>query len=655
MLTDQSRSHLIFDSTQPINRNPSVTINGVSCAPHPSSFLESGKNNSSSNQGIFAQSQSATRTSTTASTTKTTTTATTAGATGITSVKKVICELEASFGRKNLSEQQEQQHLEQRTHLSSPIHQGVNNKVTINAPSSRTTTTILPFSLNSNNSSHLRNNTSVKQPLLLATTSSSSQDKSPNSSVKTQTEREAPESLTPSPEAKRLVLEPNSIFKTRASMVPLKTAMESDSSCHHHHDHDHQQFIHQNKHHHRRGQHHHQHPVKSSLVPPLTTVSVSTCPSCGSENVSSESMPSSAATKRSLSFQHLIQDKHHREVTTTSSGDCHGQHHHHHPSTSSKLFQKKILTSTPLVSAMNHQNVHHHKSCHINESGGIINRSKSFSYNLLMPQEESTSSSCLTCKGCDCDFVPSLPKPRILSNQHILPSSNRKKVTPNTTDPGYSSYFDRNGKKLRRKKTTRVTTSSSRKVQDAKLFDDQKHRQRPSYLSLYPDQNLHLYKHHHPSRSYLLPPPPPSSSKLPSFLPMMPPVSGYCPCPECEKSLKYDPLEKFLRRNSNHFLNQPHHHPHRHHNVIDRSRSFHVTTGNPDLDSKLNNYRFWDIDEWRAQVRRQKVKRKERRTLLTVCVVGIIVFIAVSYFGTLLFLRITKFPTTSSLHSDPRM
>ena len=650
MLTDQSRSHLIFDSSQPINRNPSVTINGVSCAPHPSSFLESAKN-SSSNQGIFAQNQSATRTSTTASTTNTTG-ATTAGATGITSVKKVICELEASFGRKNLSEQQEQ-HLEQRAHLSSPIHQGVNNKVTINAPSSRTTTAILPFSLNSNNSSHLRNNTSVKQPLLLTTSSSSTQDKSPNSSVKTQTEREAPESLTPSPEAKRLVLEPNSIFKTRTSMIPLKTAMESDSSCHHHHDH--QEFIHQNKNHHRRGQHHHhQHPVKSSLVTPLTTVSVSTCPSCGSENVSSESMPSSAATKRSLSFQHLIQDKHHGEVTTTSSGDCHGQHHH--PSKSSKLFQKKILTSTPLVSAMNHQNVHRHKPCHANEPGGIISRSKSFSYNLLMPQEESTSSSCLTCKGCDCDFVPSQPKSRIPSNQHILPSSNRKKVTPTTTDPGYSSYFDRNGKKLRRKKTTRIT-SSNRKVQDANVFEDQRHRQkRPSYLSLYPDQNVHLYnKHHHPSRPYLLPPPP-SSSKLPSFLPMMPPVSGYCPYPECEASLKYDPLEKFLRRNSNHFLNQPHHHhPHRHHNVIDRSRSFHVTTGNPELGSKLNNYRFWDIDDWRAQVRRQKVKRKERRTLLTVCVVGIIVFIAVSYFGTLLFLRITKFPTTSSLHSDPRM
>lgn len=73
----------------------------------------------------------------------------------------------------------------------------------------------------------------------------------------------------------------------------------------------------------------------------------------------------------------------------------------------------------------------------------------------------------------------------------------------------------------------------------------------------------------------------------------------------------------------------------------------------PDAKNKMSNYRYWDVDEWRAAVRREKAKKKERRALLTVCAVGIIVFIAVSYFGTLLFLRITKFPVTSSSSMSP--
>jgi hypothetical protein len=143
---------------------------------------------------------------------------------------------------------------------------------------------------------------------------------------------------------------------------------------------------------------------------------------------------------------------------------------------------------------------------------------------------------------------------------------------------------------------------------------------------------------------------------MPTFFPMMPPPLGYCPCPDCETSVKFDPLESILRRNSNHYTNN-HRNRHQHHHrlPVDRSRSFHVSTGNVD-SNKLNNYRYWDVDEWRAQVRRQKAKKKERRALLTVCVVGIIVFIAVSYFGTLLFLRITKFPSsTAGSQSDHGM
>ena len=607
VLTDQSRSHLIYDSSQTINRSPSVTVNGVSCSLHPSSSRPSSiavRNNPSL---LAVTSQSTTRT--------TTTTTTSSGLTGpdATSVKKVICELEATFGKRNLTqveEEEQQQHLE----LPSPL-QPTKVPLTLNRA-------ILPFSL-TNHRNH-SSSTSVKQPLLQFSSSSSSQQKSPSdSSVKTQTEREAPESLTPSPEVKRHLNQPTkystAVFKTKPSTIPVKPSMESDSSCHHH------QEDHYPKHNH----HHHRHSttLKSPKVPPLTTVSVSTCPSCGSENVSSESMPSSAATKRSLSFQHLIHDKHHRE--TTSSGDCNGNHCHPSHSTSKPQSSSKILTP------MNQ----HKSSCH--EPHGGVNRSKSFSYNLLMSQEASSSSSCLTCKGCDCDYVPPVPNPRLLNDNLLL--SSRKNQSNFTSDAIYSTrpYFDHNnGRKLRRKKTTRV--ASSKKVNVPTVFGGDhgnSRSSRPSYLSLHPDQEP-VYRH----PRLLLPPP---SSKMPMFLPMMPPPLGYCPCPECETSAKFDPLENILRRNG-------HHHRGRHANrhAVDRSRSFHVSTGNPHVDSKLmNNYRYWDVDEWRAQVRREKLKKKERRALLTVCAVGIIVFIAVSYFGTLLFLRITRFPA-STLHSS---
>lgn len=54
------------------------------------------------------------------------------------------------------------------------------------------------------------------------------------------------------------------------------------------------------------------------------------------------------------------------------------------------------------------------------------------------------------------------------------------------------------------------------------------------------------------------------------------------------------------------------------------------------------NYRYWDIDEWRAQIKREKAKSKERKALAMVCALSILVFICISYFGTILFLRVTK-------------
>ena len=606
MLTDQSGGHLVFDSSQSFNnKHPSVTVNVSQSSL--SSFGIDNRNPAVVCKGIT----SSARTTTTSLTTGPGVSTPNPSAT---SVKQVISELEASLAIKN--NQQEQL-------FQVPLQ---STKVAINAPSGQRT--IQSFSThnsnsNSNKNNPRNNNTLVKQPLL---DTFHPEEQNSDSSVKTQAEREAPGSLTPSPETKRHLQsnQKRSCQFKSSHCVSLKPSMESDSSCHHleddrvglHHPYCQYNHIFQRKGH--VSKHHQINPSKSSAQVPLT---ISTCPSCGSENVSSESMPSSAETKRSLSFQHLIQERkhHHPELTATSSGECNGLLHRQSSSDAVLLpSSTKILTSTPM---------NHHKSHHRISNEGV-NRSKSFNYNLLMSHEGS-SSSCMTCKGCDCDYIPSVPNPRLLtSHQHIR----RKPTFATTRDLEYLAHpyhrHERNKKLKLKKRSSKVTSRS--KYQVPTIFGGLDHRHQNTYVSLYPEHSDHP----------LYPP------KLPTFLPHLSPIEqhGLCCCSQCS------PMDDMRRSNNHLLLNNDHrvrnhHHPHR--LQVGRSKSFHM---NP-LDSKLNNYRFWDIDEWRAAVKRQKIKKKERRALLTVCVVGIIVFIAVSYFGTLLFLRITKYPASSSSSS----
>ena len=52
--------------------------------------------------------------------------------------------------------------------------------------------------------------------------------------------------------------------------------------------------------------------------------------------------------------------------------------------------------------------------------------------------------------------------------------------------------------------------------------------------------------------------------------------------------------------------------------------------------------RFWDVDQWRNKLRKERLRKKERNVLMVVSSIAIIVFIGISYFGTILFLRLTR-------------
>lgn len=52
--------------------------------------------------------------------------------------------------------------------------------------------------------------------------------------------------------------------------------------------------------------------------------------------------------------------------------------------------------------------------------------------------------------------------------------------------------------------------------------------------------------------------------------------------------------------------------------------------------------RFFDVEQWRNKLRKERLRRKERNVLMVVSSIAIIVFIGISYFGTILFLRLTR-------------
>jgi len=477
-----------------------------------------------------------------------------------TSVKKVISELEASFGLKNKPSQPQQQ-----------------------AESISTETFVAKIPIPSYFDATKAISPQYSHPVHPSTTTTAQQRTffktgqftyaSLKSDAKTQTDREVTESVSPTPPPKVPILlshpTPFLLNSCKASLPISPPAapvgvMESDSSndrqVHHSSAHHNRHLGHisyaDEGHHHRLIHSHHQeaaHNVKK--VPPLTTVSVSTCPSCGSENVSSES-----SAKRSASFQHLLHTK-------TSHHAC---SHNMPPRVTNKSFPS---------------------------SGDTVYRSKSFNYGLypshsgpkaVVEERDPLPVSCsfLRYDCCDCD--------REVRRKFVHPKS----------------------KRVRRKKADRVY---SRRLPTSST---------DPYLSLYP--NTH--------RRYV----------------QMKASPRLSCCSGCNNNssgssggaFRYEPLDPFQLQRS-------------HGNLIERSKSFHFPASSGHLinkhprnfgnshnhfGGKLNNYRFWDLDEWRAQVRREKARRKERRALLMVSIVGIIVFICVSYFGTLLFLRITRLP-----------
>jgi hypothetical protein len=54
----------------------------------------------------------------------------------------------------------------------------------------------------------------------------------------------------------------------------------------------------------------------------------------------------------------------------------------------------------------------------------------------------------------------------------------------------------------------------------------------------------------------------------------------------------------------------------------------------------------WDVEQWRRKLRKQRLKRKERNVLMLVLSVAILLFIGISYFGAILFIRTTRMQDT---------
>lgn len=301
-------------------------------------------------------------------------------------------------------------------------------------------------------------------------------------------------------------------------------------------------------------------------VVPLTTVSVSTCPSCGSENVSS-----SNGARRSASFQHL----------TTSKVNCNGHN------------RRDPMYSNP-------HNLH-------STSMSNVHRSRSFNCNLAtsVPNLEPDISS----NSCDCHCKCLTCRSR----------QNHKRQAPNR----YTSHYQH------------LNHHQYQPISNYRRHKQGKKRKQPSFRhsSVYPltlDPIL-LEKQHH--------------------------WNGYC-CQECVSSGSHTTSSNLIhprcngqgisstsyfplaRKSSSYQL----HHDDALINPISTHRTW--KGGEKRLNSSgiYRDYRYWDVDEWRAQLKKERAKRKERAALMAVSALGIIIFICVSYFGTLLFLRITKLP-----------
>lgn len=305
-------------------------------------------------------------------------------------------------------------------------------------------------------------------------------------------------------------------------------------------------------------------------VVPLTTVSVSTCPSCGSENVSS----TSNGARRSASFQHL----------TTSKVNCNG-HNRCDPYSN----PHNLHSTSKLLPSMN--NVHRSRSFNCNLTTSVPN---------LEPDVSSNS--------CDCHCKCMICRGR---------TNHKTRQTPNR----YTSHYQH------------LNHHQYQPIGNYRRHKQAKKRKQPSFRhsSVYPltlDPIL-LEKQHH-WNNYCCQECVSSGSNTTTSNLIHPRCNGQ------GMSSSYFPL---TRKSSSYQL----HHDDSLINPISTHRTW---KGEKRLNSSgiYRDYRYWDVDEWRAQLKKERAKRKERAALMAVSALGIIIFICVSYFGTLLFLRITKLP-----------
>ncbi|KAI1296896.1 hypothetical protein HDE_05090 [Halotydeus destructor] len=280
---------------------------------------------------------------------------------------------------------------------------------------------------------------------------------------------------------------------------------------------------------------------KQSQLPTVTTtVSVSTCPSCGSENVSSSPSASTSAhrtkARRSASFQQLNPVSVHRKYSS-----CDGCHR------TAQVYRSHSFTSYKCPDYDSDKQQH--------------------KVDMLLK--------------CDCGACRVRHK-KLQAKKYQHANNGRNRREP-----------------MKKKRSKHRNGQMSR-----------------SFSGLTGTEHLHQCSSVWCTKNKLVPP-----SATATVKPILATGSAY----------KSQPLSPWVppldgpRKKSGHG-----HQHHQHHHRLSMPSSA--------------DYRFWDVEDWRAQMKREKAREKEKAILMLVSAIGIIVFVCVCYFGTLLFLRVTKLP-----------
>lgn len=279
--------------------------------------------------------------------------------------------------------------------------------------------------------------------------------------------------------------------------------------------------------------------ARPNRVAIATTVSVSTCPSCGSENVTSS--PSIGGARRSASFQQL-----HHATANANRSSCLGC----------------VPSSVP----------------------DPVYRSQSFTYKCHDNYDSSD-------KMFDCDCSSCL-----ICNKHY-----KKKY-----QQLHQQHRERENHRIRREPLKKVKKRPTRNTGMSRSF---------AGIDTVANHRITSDPNH-------------CSSIWCTRTKYQPPqlTTNYRPSPY--RQIRQKPSSFDFRWPPTH--TKPYHERKDTHNLLAMSSSA--------------DYRFWDVEEWRAQMKREKARQKEKAVLMVVSAIGIIVFICVSYFGTLLFLRVTRLP-----------